>query len=543
MQFTPQQLSGGPKFSSSTRIGNWQEEVSLEEAKLTDFRKRSNHGNLAIRQLEGKMSLCTQRVGLSSSEDGIIRFGDVVQLEHQNSGHLLACDPFEDFMPGSQKYFVSCTGEKTAVARSTFRITRLPAHLQNIESDPNDDTLRIGQAFALMCNEALLVKPESKLMDPPLYLSSTKKNERNATKTTNRQLVFMSSQNDADCVWVLSTPSQGRSNASERYLCNGRPANINDTLLITHRQTNCCLVCDPKQRDHTDFGVELECYADRTQQFGKLGLVVSEFKGLSTPYTLAKPDAPHYFWRFVMGDYSQSVPSTAAGGESVSSMSRNNTGNFSTKAIANAPSNDDILYELQYMIRSKGIDAFWNLRSFFISGDVEFDGKIDRGDLKDGLMCWGITMDHRYIDRVIDMVDSRKTNGVIDFNSFSRLIRGELPGNRVNLINQVWDSLSNGANAVAVDDLKKMFNCDNHPLTTLGAASDDTVWKQFRLLCKNRRSNELSNVNLRPKVIVITRAEFSDYYADLSAGLSSASTADKESDDYFELVITSNWGY
>lgn len=64
MQFTPQQLSGGPKFSSTTRIGNWQEEVALEEAKLADFRKRSKGGNLAIRRLENKMEICTVKVKL-----------------------------------------------------------------------------------------------------------------------------------------------------------------------------------------------------------------------------------------------------------------------------------------------------------------------------------------------------------------------------------------------------------------------------------------------------------------------------------------------
>jgi hypothetical protein len=539
MQFTPQQLSGGPKFSSSTRIGNWQEEVSLEEAKLTDFRKRSNKGNLAIRQLEGKMGLCTQKVGQTFSDDGNIRFGDVIQLQHQNSAHFLACDPYEDFMPGSGKFFVSCSGERTAMSRNTFRVTRAPSHLQNIESDPSDDILRIGQAFTLMCNEALLVKPESKLMDPPLYLCSTKKNERNATKTTNRQLVFMSAQQDADSVWVLTTPSQGRNNASERYLFNGRPVNVSDTLLLTHRQTNCCLVCDPKQRDHTDFGVELECYADRTNQFGKLGLMISEFKGLSTPYTLAKPDAPHYFWHIVTAD-GASAPATA-GDQSVSSLSRNATGLMSTRMTANAPTSTDILSELQYMIRSKGIDAYWNMRTFFLGADIEFDGKIDRGDLKDGLICWGVTMDPRYIDRVIDLVDSKKTNGVIDFNFFCRLVRGDIPAHRSRLINEVWNSIANGAPSMPVDELKKRFNCDNHPLTTLGAASHDIVWKQFRVLCRNRRNNQLSNPNLKAKIIVVTKSEFSDYYADLSAGLSAANTSDEESDEFFERVITTNW--
>eukprot|EP01033_Poteriospumella_lacustris_P022176 gene22176-16614_t len=37
MKFTPQQLAGGPKFSSVTRIGNWQEEIALEESKVDNF--------------------------------------------------------------------------------------------------------------------------------------------------------------------------------------------------------------------------------------------------------------------------------------------------------------------------------------------------------------------------------------------------------------------------------------------------------------------------------------------------------------------------
>lgn len=538
MQFTPQQLSGGPKFSSSTRIGNWQEEVSLEEAKLADFRNRSHGGNLAIRQLETKMSVCTQKVGHTFSEDGLIRFGDVIQLQHENSGHFLACDPYEDFLPGYMKFYVSCTSNGNSVARNTFRVCRPPVDLQNIESDPSDDVLRIGQAFCLMCNDVLLSRPDSNLMAPPLYLCSTKKNERNATKTTNRQLVFMSSNMDAEAVWVLASPSQGRANASERYLCNGRPVNISDTLLITHRQTNCCLVCDPKQRDHTDFGVELECYADRTNQFGKLALMVSEFKGISTPYTLSKPDAPHYFWHVVTAnDASSPVPVDTG---SVSTLSRNNTGGVSTSVLS-GPSVEDIVAEMQGIVRGKGVDAFWNLRNFFMAGDVEFDGKIDRGDLRDGLLCWGIAVDPRYIDRAIDVVDNKKTNAVVDFGKFMRLLRGEIPVQRENTMESVWNALSDGAAAVPLDQLNERFSNDEHPLTTLGNASRDTVWQQFRLLCRNRRNNVMTNVNMKSKVIVVTKSEFMDYYADLSAGISPAALADADNNAYFDRVITSNW--
>jgi hypothetical protein len=31
MYFTPQQLAGGPKFSSKTRVGNWSEDIVIDE--------------------------------------------------------------------------------------------------------------------------------------------------------------------------------------------------------------------------------------------------------------------------------------------------------------------------------------------------------------------------------------------------------------------------------------------------------------------------------------------------------------------------------
>lgn len=277
------------------------------------------------------------QVNHTYSEDGSIRYGDNIMLQHDGSGHFLACDPYEDFMPGAYKYYVSCASSPTAVARNTFRVVRPPRGLESLDADPDDDVLRIGQGFSLMCNEKLLIQPDSKLLSPPLYLSSAKKNERNATKTTNRQLVYLSPSHDADAVWFVNKPSQGRANASDRFLSNGDAVNAQETLLLTHRQTNCCLVCDTKQRDHTDFGVELECYADRTNAFGKLGLVVSEFKGVSTAYTLSKPDAPHYFWHIVTASAPQAVPEST----------------FGERGDLSIPTDRDILREFQALVRAK----------------------------------------------------------------------------------------------------------------------------------------------------------------------------------------------
>ena len=55
MQFTPQQLAGGQKYSSTCRIGNWQEEISLEESKLSNFEKKAATGSLALRRQQIKI--------------------------------------------------------------------------------------------------------------------------------------------------------------------------------------------------------------------------------------------------------------------------------------------------------------------------------------------------------------------------------------------------------------------------------------------------------------------------------------------------------
>jgi len=108
-------------------------------------------------------------------------------------------------------------------------------------------------------------------MEPRLYLSSTTKTERTSTKSTNRQLVFMSTANGADSIWTFMLPSRGKICNSERFLAKGNPVTIYDSLMLIHRQTNRCVTVDSKNSERTEFGFEFECYADRTSEFGKLG--------------------------------------------------------------------------------------------------------------------------------------------------------------------------------------------------------------------------------------------------------------------------------
>lgn len=506
MQFTPQQLAGGPKYSPVTRIGNWQEEIALEESKIDNFKKRSAAGSLSLKKMESKISSCSEIVPHSFSPDGFIRFGDSVILRHDDSGSILACDPYEYVAVGPETYLVTTTAENpTPKARNTFNIARPPRKLQDVTDREDDPILHVGQPFVLTCNESLLVQSDSNLLAPMLYLSSTKKNERTATKRSNRQMVYMTTLCDADSIWYASVPSKGKINGTERFLAVGTPVSVGTSYQFTHRQTNMYLTCDPHYPTNTEFGIEYECYADRSTATGKISLMVSEFKGLSTSQTLTKPDAQSFSWHFVVSnDAAKAVD---------------------TRNLPPVATNDTILSTLRQSIISRGVDAFWNLRDFLKSLERQLvtGGKLDRVDLKAALIQWGISLNPRYLDTVLDMVDTGDM-GLIEVRDFMNLVRGEIPANRQASIDTVFESLDvENVGSVPVEQLRNRFVGDNHPLVSLGGYSSDFALDHM-MKCFESNRRLPSKVN---------RAMFLDYYGDLSACV--------DDDEYFLSIVRSNW--
>ena len=50
MQFTPQQLAGAQRYMSKTRVGNWLEDMCLEEEKLSEFSRAQGNGTLIMNE-------------------------------------------------------------------------------------------------------------------------------------------------------------------------------------------------------------------------------------------------------------------------------------------------------------------------------------------------------------------------------------------------------------------------------------------------------------------------------------------------------------
>lgn len=513
------------KYSPQVRIGNWQEELALEESKLDNFKKKSNDGSGNWKKLQSKLRQCNEIVQHTYAEDGIIRFGDYVVLQHDSSGCMLACDPFEEVVIGQEKFLVSGSPEELKPkARTTFKIVRPPPNLCNFNDDSSDSVLHIGQPFLLACNEALLVSNDSNILSPTLYLCSTKKNERTSTKRTNHQMVYMSPNNDADSVWTLIIPSRGRTNGPERLLAMGAPVTSDIALQFTHRQTNMYLTCDASSKMITEFGVELECFADRSVASGKLGLMVSEFKGLSTSQTLTKPDAPIFAWHLL------------------TAQSRSDLG--TTRDFPPPATPEVISNEIHELIRSKGIDGYWCVRDVLNSASKKLFkvGKLDREDLKVLLANFGVTIRPKYVDILLDnMSEGVDKNGLVHVDTFLAFLRGPIPTVRFETLQRIFIALEQkaGQSQIPVDVLTDSFRGEDHPMVSLGNFSEAEALKHMLTyfeLAKvgSGRVRESQSQSPAPASKGgVTFDKFVDYYADLSAAV--------DDDDYFLGLVSSNW--
>lgn len=502
MQMTPGQLSGGPKYSAGTLLGNWSEEISLNKAKLDDFKARSASGSSNLRKLQTKMSKCSTQVPLVFTEDGSLRFGDTVMFGNLQTSSVLVCDPFSDNIPGMGMFRVACAADANEpVARNSFIITRPPSKLKNFADDEEDPILRIGQAFCLRCNENLLVNPDSNILDPQLFLASTKKTERTSTKSTNRQMVFMSAQQNADSIWTMMPPSRGKIGSSERFLSIGSAVQVSDPVMLVHRQTNNNLTVDIKTSSVSEFGVEYECYNDRASSCGKLGVIVSEFNGTSTGESLSKPDAIDYYWSIITA----TEPSDDTGP--------------SMQDLPPPASTELLVEEVRKVAVSKGAQGFAALRLLFIILDIQTrvnDGKLDREDVKDCLVRWGMGLDDRYLEILLSSHD-KQNNGLINYREYLDYLRGPLSDRRLEILQNTYSSLES-ANATSVNTFRSIFNAQFHPLVQDGVCSGDDLMKYF-----------VESLSFREKIpTTFTHIAFVDFFNDICP----------EDDESFELLMS-----
>uniref|UniRef100_A0A8D2BAH7 Cilia and flagella associated protein 161 n=1 Tax=Sciurus vulgaris TaxID=55149 RepID=A0A8D2BAH7_SCIVU len=244
-------------YCPRVRVGNWNEDIYLEEEYMKDFLDKREKGKLLIQRNRRLKKNLLRPMQLSISEDGYIHYGDKVMLVNPNypereetglfqCGDLSLCmTPDEITAHLHDELEVPCglsaTLTRIPVGRNTFTIL-------SAGKDATGQVLRYGQDFYLGITGGF----ENKM----LYLSSDHRTLLKSSKKSWLQEVYLTDEVSHLNCWQASFLDP-----QLRLEFEGFPIRANEKIVIYHRHTNRGLAVHRHLFLRTYFGKEVEVAA------------------------------------------------------------------------------------------------------------------------------------------------------------------------------------------------------------------------------------------------------------------------------------------
>ena len=173
MSFTTQQLQGGVKYSAGPKIGNWNEDIARLEIAARDFESRRAKGELLHLRKAREAAFLSQSAPHSVSRDGLIRFGDALQLETRGAGgsdsRVLSNHVFSYVSPGHAR--ITAGENRAPMARNIWKVVAIHGKggvggWSRAPGVPVDDVLRFGDRIRLEADDALVADASTGAFTP-----------------------------------------------------------------------------------------------------------------------------------------------------------------------------------------------------------------------------------------------------------------------------------------------------------------------------------------------------------------------------------------
>jgi hypothetical protein len=281
MQFTPQQLTGGQKYGPKCRIGNWSEDLELEEIKMKDFLKKKGTGGLFVNAKQHQLEESLQVAELSEDPEGQMRFGHrFLLVNHQSEGFLCA-NPHDKVQKASEGYVLTCGSNPNPCVRNIFEVERADAH-----DGFEDDAVHYGQNFRIK------MMPFGGIPEP-VYVHSELVSSLAAAKFSRHQEAMVYPQANGQTLWQALHPD-----TQVRFEMEGQEIKAGDPVVLRHVHTGSFLSSD-KIPYHNIFGAENEVHCHPYFSQNKTQNLASEKKGdITGDYTLRKHGLAN-IWTFI----------------------------------------------------------------------------------------------------------------------------------------------------------------------------------------------------------------------------------------------------
>jgi hypothetical protein len=294
MHFTPQQLTGGPKYQHRTRIGNWSEDLELDEIRLKDYLKKKETGSLMVTAKQQQLEESLMRDQLSPSPDGLLHFGHRVMLLNHQSRAYLAANPYDPTTKSYDAWMLTTSSNGNACVRNVFDLVRADEY-----DGFDDDVVHYGQNFRCQLN------PFSSI-HTPCYMHSELVTALAAAKFSRHQEVAALSVPNGETLWQILHPDVG-----QRFETEGEPVAAGSPVVIRHIQTGSFLASDEIPYNNI-FGLEFEVHCYPYFSLSKTQNLCGEKKGeITGDYALRRHGLPNV-WTVVTDTHGPSAHSDSA---------------------------------------------------------------------------------------------------------------------------------------------------------------------------------------------------------------------------------------
>ncbi|KAF4688733.1 hypothetical protein FOZ60_002475 [Perkinsus olseni] len=281
MQFTSQQLCGGARYKPTCRIGNWCEEVELNDLRMKEYVSKKEAGDLLVISKQLMLERALQpSVAKLRGNDGTLRNGDTVMLRNAASECFLSGNA-EERIPGrkSTAYAVTTGPNATPCVRNVFAV-----ELVNSDDKNAEEPVRYGDEVRL--------RLRGFIPDSDCYLYSEMVSALAASKCSRKQEVGALDKPAGNTRWQILHPD-----GKMRFETEGEPIKADQPVVIKHLSSGSYLASD-KIKQMNIFGAENEVHAHCYYSTNKTHNMNSEKKGEITGDYALRRHGPQNIWQW-----------------------------------------------------------------------------------------------------------------------------------------------------------------------------------------------------------------------------------------------------
>ena len=204
-------------------------------------------------------------------------------------------------------------------------------------------------------------------------------------------------------------------------------------------------------------------------------------------------------------------------------------GNLTKKEYLSENSIKEIIEKIRNKLLPNGIKGISQIIENFRKIDIDNSQGIDYEEFKKASNIFQFNLNENELEKAFIAFD-RNNNGIIEYDEFLRTIRGEMNDYRKKIVFNAFKLIDINKNgAVNINYIKNQYNAKNHPDVKSGKKNENEVYNDF-IYYFDIAYNYLNGSQGDGYVIF---DDFLEYYQNISMFI--------ENDDYFELLVNSEW--